>query len=362
MAMPKSRWVYSAERVGEHVWVEVSLEPWNGGAQAHLDRTWCGLSQLTRQELRRVCANLSIPSTREDSVNDLLDRIMFEFGVGSPPPTVTEPEPTVEPTVEPEPTFAEPTAPSTTVQGAHKDFAAVLRRVVAGLTLWLHGEAGTGKTTLAIQIAKAMGLPFRGVSVTAQMTAAQFFGYTNAMGDVVRTDFREVWEHGGVFLIDEASSAMANLAAGINMALANGVCAFPDGMIDRHPDCHIMAAANDVGMGPTPKYPKGLKQDASFRDRFVFHELTLDMDVVKSGVTSRCDAATAEAWLKVWNQARANVKSYGLDLVITPRSAFDGATLLSIGDGVQSAARDAILKGAPDAVAEKVLEGTGVKV
>lgn len=359
MAMPKSRWVYSAtiDQSGT-VWVDVSPYAANDSTTwPYTDRVV--LTSLTRQELRRCCSNLRIHSRRDDSADALRSRIVHKLS-GSIVEPVAEPapEPAPEPAVEP--AVVEPT---TTVQGAHKDFAAVLRRVVAGLTVWLHGEAGTGKTTLAMQIAEALGLPFYGVSVTAQMTAAQFFGYTNAMGDVVRTDWREAWENGGLYLIDEASSAQANLAAGINMAVANGVCAFPDGMIERHPDCYIIAAANDVGMGPTPKYPKGLKQDASFRDRFVFHELTLDLDVVRAGIAAKLsDAATAATWYRVWNAARTNVSTYGLDLIVTPRSAFDGATLIAIGDGIAAACRDAILKGAPADMAAKVLENTGVSV
>ena len=314
---------------------------------------WVYLGELSRQELRRAAANLGLGLPRNASNDELTAAITVAVlgGVAPQPSAPVVPEPAPEPTPEP-----------VAFDGKHREFDKVLRRVQAGITPWLHGEAGTGKTTLAIQIAEAMGLPFYGKSVTAQMTEVSFFGYTDANGQVVRTPFREAWEHGGVFLLDEASSATPNLAAGINMALANGRVAFPDGMIDRHPDCMIIAAANDTGQGPTPKYPKGIKQDSSFLDRFVMTELVLDDRVVDAGVAERLEnAMLRRQWMSVWHKARMNAQTYGLtNVVITPRSAFDGATLLAIGESVRDAAVDSILKGDTSDTGRKVLEGTGI--
>lgn len=313
------------------------------------------LQELSRQEIRRAAVCIKVPTNRSDSNAEMIAKIVMAVDARSsamPTPTVA-PTPTV--TVDPEPT-------PTVYDGKHKDFGKVLGRIKAGITPWLHGEAGTGKTTLAVQLAEHLGLPFFGKSVTAQLTEVSFFGYTDANGQVVRTPFREAWENGGIFLLDEASSATPNLAAGINMALANGKVAFPDRMIDRHDDCIIIAAANDTGQGPTPKYPKGIKQDASFLDRFVMTELVLDQRVVDAGVAERLDdSAKRNQWLSVWHKARQNAQTYGLtNVVITPRSAFDGATLLSIGESFRDAAVDCITKGDTSDTARKVLEGTGV--
>jgi cobaltochelatase CobS len=309
---------------------------------------WVGLGELSRQELRRAAANLGLGLPRSASNDELTAAIraaVLGGVVPSPAPVVPEPAP-------------EPTA----FDGKHRDFDRVLRRVQAGLTPWLHGEAGTGKTTLAIQIAEAMGLPFHGISVTNETTITTFFGYTDANRFLHRTDFREAWEHGGIFLLDEASSARPTIAAGINMALANGVVSFPDGMIKRHPDCFIIAAANDTGQGPTPVYPKGIKQDSSFLDRFVMNELLLDQRVVDAGVAERLEnAMLRRQWMLVWHKARENRQAFGLhNFVVTPRSAFDGATLLSIGESLRDAAVDCILKGDTSDAARKVLDGTGI--
>lgn len=346
-----SRWVTEVtqdfdgdNRVIVSVSVSASLKPVPAS-----ECQWVPLRDLSRQELRRAAANLRLGMPKASTNDDLVAAIKNAVLGGSPGKTQMVPPP-----VEPEPIVV--------YDGKHKDFGKVLNRIRAGITTWLHGEAGTGKTTLAIQIAEALGLPFYGKSVTAQMTEVSFFGYTDANGQVVRTPFREAWENGGVFLLDEASSATPNLAAGINMALANGKVAFPDRMIDRHDDCIIIAAANDTGQGPTPKYPKGIKQDASFLDRFVMTELVLDQRVVDAGVKDRCkDAAIRRDCMKVWKQARKNAQTYGLtNVVITPRSAFDLVTLCSIGESLRDAVVDTILKGDTSDTARKVLEGTGI--
>lgn len=345
-----SRWVVAVEADDDNqIIVSVSCQASNRPVHPS-ECNWVYLGELSRQELRRAAANLELGMARSASNDELVAAIRAAvLGGVVPTPAPVIPTPTPEP---------EPVA----FDGKHRDFNRVLRRVQAGITPWLHGEAGTGKTTLAIQIAEAMGLPFFGKSVTAQMTEVSFFGYTDANGQVVRTPFREAWEHGGIFLLDEASSATPNLAAGINMALANGRVAFPDGMIDRHPECFIIAAANDTGQGPTPKYPKGIKQDSSFLDRFVMTELVLDDRVVDAGVAERLEnAMLRRQWMSVWHKCRMNAQAYGLtNVVITPRSAFDGATLLSIGESIRDAAIDCITKGDTSDTARKVLEGTGV--
>lgn len=347
-----SRWVVAVEANDDNqVIVSVSI----GASNRPVDPAecnWVYLGELSRQELRRAAANLGLGMARSASNEELTAAIraaVLGGVVPTPAPAPVIPTPAPEP--EPEP-----------FDGKHRDFDRVLRRVQAGITPWLHGEAGTGKTTLAIQIAEAMGLPFHGISVTNETTITTFFGYTDANRLLHRTDFREAWEHGGIFLLDEASSARPTIAAGINMALANGVVSFPDGMIKRHPECFIIAAANDTGQGPTPVYPKGIKQDASFLDRFVMTELVLDDRVVDAGVAERLEnAMLRRQWMSVWHKCRMNAQAYGLtNVVITPRSAFDGATLLSIGESLRDAAVDSILKGDASDTGRKVLEGTGI--
>lgn len=408
MAMPKSRWIHSVYTNADGI-LFATVSPWDDRPAVSV----VPLGSLTRQELRRAAANLGLPMSREATVSQLLERITAAVGL-SAPVEPTQPVAPVVPVVSnpsgssldlgvisevirhevssavsavgssvdegrvadmiaeairsvhvPQ-TFniVRPSGTTVTVQGAHRDFAKVLNRVQSGLHVWLHGEAGVGKSTLGEQLAEALGVEFYPITVTAEMTVTSLAGYNDANGRNVRTDIQDAVEFGGLALIDEASSARPNTAAWFNMLLANGWGKFANGKVKAHENFYVVAAANDVGQGPSAKYPKGLKQDASFLDRFTMYEMDLDMAVVEAGVAARCgDSNVAARWMSVWSQCRRNVKTYGLGLTITPRAAFDGATLLSIGESTESAVRDCILKGMHDvAQTAKVLEGTGITI
>jgi cobaltochelatase CobS len=67
-----------------------------------------------------------------------------------------------------------------------------------------------------------------------------------------------------------------------NAALANGVAAFPDGSIKRHPETVIIAAANTWGFGGDANYIGRAKLDAAFLDRFVTLAWGYDEDLERT--------------------------------------------------------------------------------
>lgn len=204
----------------------------------------------------------------------------------------------------------------------HKQFPTLLQVIGQRLNVWLAGPAGSGKTTACHNVATALDLPFRFCG--AQSNEYGLLGFIAANGQVVRTQFREAYEHGGVFLFDEidASSPAALLA--FNAALANGVCAFPDVVISRHSDFIAVAAANTFGLGGTNDYVGRAKQDAAFLDRFVY--LTWEVDEVLERSTVGNDR-----WVSRVQNIRAKVHSKGLKVLITPRASYYGAKLLAAG-------------------------------
>lgn len=211
----------------------------------------------------------------------------------------------------------------------HKAFSDLYLTLQARLTddtrlnVWLVGPAGTGKTTAARKCAEALGLPFK---FTGSIdNEYKLLGFMDAQGRVVNTEFRDAWINGGVFLFDECDSSLANALLAFNAALANGTCAFPDGIYNRHKDCVIIAAANTWGLGATIEYVGRMKQDASFLDRFVQLEWDIDESL---------ELATApnEQWTKHVQKVRANVKAKSIKgVMITPRASYYGAALLATG-------------------------------
>lgn len=206
----------------------------------------------------------------------------------------------------------------------HKAFPDLLKMVSAGVNVWLSGPAGSGKTTLAHQCAQALERPF--YSTGAVTSDFRLMGFVNAQGEIVRTPFREAFEHGGVFLWDEIDASNPNALTAFNQALANGHFTFPDKMVDKHPDFVAIAAANTWGHGPSAEYVGRTRIDAATLDRFV----TLFIDYDENLETALAGSDHAD-WCKLVQTARAKAKTQGMRHIISPRAVVDGVKLLSAG-------------------------------
>lgn len=205
----------------------------------------------------------------------------------------------------------------------HKCFAELLAVAQSRCHAWVAGPAGSGKTSGAEAVAKALDLPF--YMTGSIFDAIQLLGYKDAGGTYHPTAFRQAFEHGGVFLCDDFDGSDPQVAVATLMAaLANGVCAFPDGMVKRHEDCIIIVSANTWGHGATHEYVGRVKQDAAFLDRFVRVEWPYDADL---------EIATAPniEWAKRVQAIRAAVVAKGLRVLVTPRATYNGAKLLAAG-------------------------------
>lgn len=163
----------------------------------------------------------------------------------------------------------------------HKSFDQVLRFMAAGLNVYLYGPAGTGKTQLAENAAEILNKSFFSISVCAQSTKSDLLGYMNAGGLYVGTLFREAYENGGVFLLDEIDNGNPNVLAVLNSALANGYCAFSDKMVKKHEDFILVASANTFGTGPDRMYIGRNQLDAATLNRFIQVEIGYDQELEK---------------------------------------------------------------------------------
>lgn len=206
----------------------------------------------------------------------------------------------------------------------HENFDKLLKVVQARLNPMLVGQAGSGKTTGAINVAKALGLPFYSKSVSAQTGVHEFFGYQDANGNYVRTLFREAYEFGGVFLLDEIDAGNPNVLASINQALANGVCAFADGMVDKHEDFIVVACANTWGNGANADYVGRNPMDGATKDRFFQILWNYDENM-------EYQLASNKEWCKKVQAIRKKVEEKKIRKIVSPRLTFEGAKLLEVG-------------------------------
>jgi cobaltochelatase CobS len=222
--------------------------------------------------------------------------------------------------------------------------------------VWLVGPAGSGKTTVAEQVAEALGLSYGAISCSPTMTKSDLFGFIDAAGNEHRTPFTDCIENGGLFLLDEADNGNPNTLTAVNMALANGVCALPWGMTKVNPDFVVFAGANTFGTGAERKYIGRLALDAATLDRFLFVEMPYDegieLDVAIAHLGG--DVARAKGWHTRIKRCRENVETHHLDVVVSPRATIKGAKLLASGVSESRAIEVLIRKGLTDEQWEKV--------
>jgi MoxR-like ATPase len=213
-------------------------------------------------------------------------------------------------------------APAVKVDLAHRCLEDVLLCVVAGAAPYLVGPAGSGKTTLAEQVASVLKRKFY---MEARVTSEfKLIGFIDAHGNVVRTQFREAYEKGGVFLFDEVDASDADAMTAFNAALANGKCAFPDKLVGRHKDFVAVAAGNTFGRGADRQYVGRHQMDAATLDRFTILEVDYDEDLEHK-------IAGDKAWTKYVQRVRAAIEAEKVRHIVSPRASIMGARLLAAG-------------------------------
>lgn len=224
------------------------------------------------------------------------------------------------------------------IENSHFKTEVVLRSISAKVPVALVGPAGSGKTTCVSSVAEALSLEFYSKSVSVQTGVHEFFGYQDANGNYVRTLFREAYENGGVFLLDEFDAGNPNVLAALNQATANGSCAFPDGMINRHEDFIIVMAGNTFGHGANSEYVGRNKIDAATLDRFVFIEFPYDEDF-------EMKLCTNPTWCKEVQAFRKKVTDKKVKTIISPRATFYGEKLIEQGMDLKTVRDITIYKG-----------------
>ena len=214
----------------------------------------------------------------------------------------------------------------------------VCSRHAGGLPVMLVGPAAAGKTTACEQVATAMGLPF--YTNGAITGAHELTGYKDGAGHYHTTPFRQAFEHGGVYLMDELDRSDAGAVLALNSALANGFMAFPDRAepVRAHPDFVPLIAANTYGRGADRVYVGANQLDGATLDRFAV--LSWDYDeALERAITGD------DAWVSYVQAARKAASEMKIRHIISPRASLGGAALRRTGLAFDTVAEAVIWKG-----------------
>jgi len=245
----------------------------------------------------------------------------------------------------------------------HERFPLLLRALSARdhrgfrLNIWLTGPTGSGKTTAAENVAKALEPTFtqyakvdgrweirdehgalaalNGLSHDSPFGADssldadyKVVGFKDATGTFHWTTFLRIFAFGGIYVADEIDNWLPSALVALNAALANGWISTPIGIIRRHPDCAIIAAANTWGLGATSEYVGRSKLDAATINRF---PTKIDWPVDEKLESAIARELGGEDWCQAVQTARARARAQGLHVIFSPRNTFDGIALLRQG-------------------------------
>jgi hypothetical protein len=219
----------------------------------------------------------------------------------------------------------------------HMQLPSLINMVGAGLNVMLTGSAGSGKTHASAQVAEALGLKFYALSVGAQTSKSDIVGFIDAGGTYRTTPFRQAYEKGGVFVMDEIDAGNSNVLIQINSALSNGICSFPDKQVKAHKDFHFIATANTYGKGESMKYVGRNRLDAATLDRFTIIHWNIDEKV------ERAIAGNDTAMYNAITAARSYCEKSEIDAMITPRTTQKAVALHKLNWSVK-AIWDVVLK------------------
>lgn len=241
-------------------------------------------------------------------------------------------------------------SPKVRVDNAHKILPDVVMAVAAGVHPFLVGPAGSGKTTLARQVAEALKRPFYAENrVTSEY---KLVGFMDATGKYVRTQFRDAFEKGGGFLLDEVDASDPDVLTALNAALANDFFPFPDKMVKRHKNFFAIAAGNTYGRGADREYVGRNQLDAATLDRFVVIDVDYDEQAEMAW-------ATDDDWTMYVQKVRKAALAEKVRLIVSPRASINGGLLLSVGMERQLVEERCIWKGLDSANRARIVARMG---
>jgi energy-coupling factor transporter ATP-binding protein EcfA2 len=214
-------------------------------------------------------------------------------GVPTPPPTPPAPTPPA-----PRPKGVREWLDSLPSHPEHERQGDVLARIAAGIPVYLHGPAGSGKSELVKNAAKALDKPYH-ESNLASATSSAIDGSVTPDG-VIDTAWVRSFKVGGILNAEEIDAAHPTIFTAFNNAIASDAWHTKYfGILPKPADWQIVATGNTLMTGATKEFVGRMKLDAATIDRFRLGRIEVKRDgklenhIVK-GILADADDATLE--------------------------------------------------------------------
>jgi hypothetical protein len=238
-------------------------------------------------------------------------------------------------------------------EALHDKFQDCVGWLRLGVPVFLRGPAGTGKSMLGRQLAAAFDRPFASMSLSGGTAEYHFTGsrLPDADGSFRHrtTPFLDLFENGGVMLLDEVDACDENVLLAINDGIANGLLPVP-GRDDapfahKHEDFMLVCAANTWGTGPSAVYVGRNQLDGAFLNRFGLVEVDYDPKLERALCPNMPELVTK------WQRLRDEVRKAQLRRIISMRE-LQRLYLRTQADGwtVARCLQEAVLAWTPDEI------------
>lgn len=240
-----------------------------------------------------------------------------------------------------------PNVEPVTVKNAHSSFETYSRAAMLG-TVALTGPAGSGKTTAAVKFAEATGRECTVVSVGAQTSKSDIFGYMNAAGDYVESAVYRAISSGHVLLLDEFDACNPGVSKQMNAILDadSDTVEFPAGKVRKADGFQCTLAMNTTGRGADRIYLSGRPQDGSSLDRLFWIHWGYDTEMEnRAAMAQGADEEATRRWIETIDKLREAIDTHGLRVVVGTRAKILGARLLAAGFTHDEALRIKIFDG-----------------
>jgi AAA domain (dynein-related subfamily) len=161
----------------------------------------------------------------------------------------------------------------------HEMFGYCLTLLEARQPVFAIGEAGTGKSYLANQLADFMKMEYSEAPMTPGATRGDLLG-RHTIGGFVSAEFVERYSGGGLFNFEEIDAADPGMLIVLNNALESKTLfnSVSGEKHNKHSDACFWATGNTFGLGANREYTGREKLDAATLDRWRMGRVIIEID------------------------------------------------------------------------------------